>query len=113
MSKQILHVDVHPLLKCYAGEWSYGEICVGCNCCGRINKETMYKARIKFHKEMFERKMNFSRWFKGSEWLQRANSLYDMKYHLGKIIKYQKKVSYEHKVMGLGRKKVRTVWDTI
>ena len=31
---------------CYNTIDSYGEICVGCNCCGLIDKSTMYQCRI-------------------------------------------------------------------
>lgn len=29
---------------------SYGEICVKCNCCGRLDRKTMYKCRLKVAK---------------------------------------------------------------
>ena len=32
---------------CYNHEDSYSEICVGCNCCGELDKNTMYQCRYK------------------------------------------------------------------
>ena len=56
-------VDVSVSKKCYAVMWSYGEICVGCNCCGRIEKGLkMWEARLNYHKEELERNLNFNQW---------------------------------------------------
>lgn len=37
--------------KCYAVMWSYGEICVHCNCCGRFdrNRQGITEARLEYH----------------------------------------------------------------
>jgi len=36
--------------KCYAIMWSYGEICVHCNCCGVMQKGlAMWVARARYH----------------------------------------------------------------
>ena len=35
---------------CYNCIDSYGEICVGCNCCGRLDKNTKQQARIDVNK---------------------------------------------------------------
>jgi len=37
-------------LDCYNPYDSYGEICVRCNCCGCIDKKTMYQCRIETDK---------------------------------------------------------------
>ena len=36
-------------LKDCINHYSYGEICVGCNACGRINKETMWQSRYEMY----------------------------------------------------------------
>ena len=50
--------------KCYALTWSYGEICVGCNCCGRINKDRkkVLKARLRYHRESIKEDKAFNSW---------------------------------------------------
>lgn len=39
-----VHVDYGVSKKCVNHE-SFGEICVGCNCCGRFGEDTMWQAR--------------------------------------------------------------------
>lgn len=39
---------------CYNVMDSYGEICVGCNCCGLFDKSTMYQCRIATDKRHLE-----------------------------------------------------------
>lgn len=58
----IIHCCSPALSKCYAPEWSYGEICVGCNCCGRIdpNKKAVKKARIRFLKSIIKETREFN-----------------------------------------------------
>ena len=41
---------------------SYGEICVGCNCCGRYGEEGKIEAQIKYYKESLEENKNFDDW---------------------------------------------------
>ena len=36
---------------------SWGEICVGCNCCGRFGKATMYRARIKVYRRILREEL--------------------------------------------------------
>lgn len=36
-------------LKDCINHYSYGEICVGCNACGRLNKETMWQSRYEMY----------------------------------------------------------------
>lgn len=56
-------VDVSVSKKCYALMWSHGEICVWCNCCGRIEKGLkMWEARLNYHKEELEKSLNFNQW---------------------------------------------------
>ena len=60
------YIDFAALNKCYALMWSYGEICVGCNCCGRQEKGVkMWQARLKYHQEELKRSLNFNQWADG------------------------------------------------
>lgn len=60
-ASKFIHLCEGVTKKCYATAWSYGMICVGCNCCGRINKDkkAVYKARLRFHKEQLKYSKNF------------------------------------------------------
>lgn len=44
------HICISAMDECYNPYDSYGEICVGCNCCGRIDKSTMHQCRIETDK---------------------------------------------------------------
>ena len=57
------HIDISALSNCYAKWWSYGEICVGCNCCGRIDKSKRTAARLHFWKEFLKDMNEFNGWF--------------------------------------------------
>jgi hypothetical protein len=84
MSK--IHICLSALAKCYATIWSYGEICVKCNCCGRFGKgKKMWKARLNFHKQCLEESKKFDNWIEGWEETQRENKIKDIKYHTKKI----------------------------
>ena len=56
------HICINALKKCYAGVWSYGEICVRCNCCGQFDRKKMWHARRRFHREELKRNREFDRW---------------------------------------------------
>ena len=66
--------------KCYALMWSYGEICVHCNCCGRFGRKGMWKARLDCCKQEVKRLKTFNNWREGFEELQRKNIAKDLKY---------------------------------
>lgn len=57
---------------------SYGEICVGCNCCGRFGEDTMWQARYELATrhlgELVEKLQN--EWFKTN--LQQSNICSDI-----------------------------------
>jgi len=57
MSKII--IDVAASKKCYATLWSYGEICVHCNCCNK-NTKIRRKARLKYWKWWLKHNMEFN-----------------------------------------------------
>lgn len=47
------HVDVKSADDCYAVGWSFGEICVNCECCSD-DPIVRIKSRILYHQEMAE-----------------------------------------------------------
>ena len=55
----MIHIDRASIKDCYAPEWSYGEICVGCGCCSKdpIVRAT---ARLRYHEIQLEEEKNFS-----------------------------------------------------
>ena len=59
MSKII--IDVATSETCYATLWSYGEICIGCNCCNE-NTKIRHKARLKYWKWWLRRNIEFDSW---------------------------------------------------
>jgi hypothetical protein len=53
-------IDFKASENCYAPLWSFGEICVGCDCCDRNkNKLDMYKSRLKYHRTQLDHNANF------------------------------------------------------
>jgi hypothetical protein len=46
-----MHIDYGVKANCYNPMDSYGEICTWCNCCGRVDKNTMYQCRIAIDKQ--------------------------------------------------------------
>lgn len=50
----ITHMCFGVLDDCENLSDSYGEICVGCNCCGRIDKSTMHQCRIETYKRQLD-----------------------------------------------------------
>jgi hypothetical protein len=41
---------------------SYGEICVGCNCCGRIDEATKWQSRLATHERHLKENAEFDNW---------------------------------------------------
>lgn len=41
---------------------SYGEICVGCNCCGRIDEDTKWQSRLATHERHLQENAEFDNW---------------------------------------------------
>lgn len=53
-------VDRKAETKCYAVRWSCGEICIGCNCCGRDSKGLeIWKARLEYHRDILKDQIQF------------------------------------------------------
>lgn len=88
-------IDIPVTSKCYALSWSYGEICVGSNCCGRWGKGLkMWEARLHYHEKELESDINFNQWAEGYPELikiQKANRKINISYNKAKI-RYCKKV---------------------
>ena len=86
-------IDFSASNKCYAVTWSYGGICVGCNCCGRQEKGLkMWKARLNYHEEELDRNINFNQWVKGYIETQKVNIKINIAYHKAKIIYCKKAI---------------------
>lgn len=41
---------------------SYGEICVHCNCCGRIDPNTKLQCQLELNKRLLEEEQEFNGW---------------------------------------------------
>ena len=70
---------------------SYGTICVGCNACGRINKETQKESQLKLYKELLQDQYNFDRWIEGMEELQKKNIAKNIEHYKAKIAELEGK----------------------
>lgn len=68
-----VHICKSVMKNCKNPYDSYGEICVGCNCCGRFDESTMWEARY----ELAVRQLQELTEKLGNEWyrtnLQQAN----------------------------------------
>lgn len=65
------HICIGAADNCYNLYDSYGEICVHCNCCGRIDPKTEYQCRLALNERMLEEQINFSEWDDIAEWRKR------------------------------------------
>jgi hypothetical protein len=87
-----MNICTSALDNCYATTDSYGEICVGCNCCGRFGKGLkMYKARLSYHMICLDDNENFSQWADGYPEmikLQEKNIKINIKYHERRVKYY-------------------------
>lgn len=63
MGKQPIFVCRHAERNCYALTWSYGEICVGCHCCGPPSLERT-AARLRYSKALLKESLEFDQWDK-------------------------------------------------
>lgn len=87
-------VDVAANKHCYALNWSYGVICVGCGCCS-TNALKRAKARLAYHKKELEDNNAFSGWFEDDAelmTLQKRNVAVNIEYHSKKIRQYTKEI---------------------
>ena len=75
------HISHQAHATCYATFWSYGEICVGCGCCGKPSPERDH-ARLLYWRALLAHDEGFSQWHNdptiraGQERNRRANIRY-------------------------------------
>ena len=79
-----LHISIPALEKCINPE-SYGEICIHCNACGRIDRETQKECAIKMYKRQLQGQYNFNSWIEGFEDVQKKNIESNIVYFKNKI----------------------------
>ncbi len=70
---------------------SYGEICVGCNCCSS-DKKIRYPARLQLYEQQLQQDLNFNRWTKGLKRLQKRNIKLNITYDKRRIAIYKRLV---------------------
>lgn len=74
---------------------SYGEICVGCNACGRFNESTKHKCYLDVLKRQLAEAESFDDWVDGMEELQRKNKAANIEYTKNKIKKVEEILARE------------------
>lgn len=79
-----IHISYSARDDCINHE-SYGEICVHCNCCGRIDESTKHEAQRAMYKRQLEEQYNFKGWTKGAEKQQKENIQINIEYYKEKI----------------------------
>ena len=88
-------ISFSALDNCYATAWSYGEICVHCNCCGRNGKGLkMWQSRLALHREELNNNLNFDRWDECFRDLQEKNVKANIAYHTKYIKQCERWVRY-------------------
>lgn len=65
--------------------YSFGEICVGCNACGRFDKDTQKECALKIYKQQLKEQYEFNDWIEGMEEIQRKNIKSNIEYLERKI----------------------------
>ena len=80
---------------CYALLLSYGEICVGSNCCGQFGKGLkMWEARLNYHQECLKNNLTFDRFEPGWGEIQRKNIKTNITYERKKIRLCKRMIRY-------------------
>ncbi len=89
----MVHIDFAAEKNCYALAWSYGEICVGCGCCGKPSLKRD-KARYLYWLDQWEENLNFNHWFDDPELrkLQETNRKLNFRYLKSRLNRYKTKV---------------------
>ena len=80
-----MHICFSVSDNCYNLYDSYGEICVHCNCCGRMDKRTMYQRRLELNERMLQEQKNFDAWDENMRELQEKNVKANIKYFKNRI----------------------------
>ena len=78
------HVSYSASKDCMNHE-SYGEICVHCNCCGRVDESTKHEAQLAMYKRQLDEQYNFDGWIKGAEEQRKVNIQSNIEYYKEKI----------------------------
>jgi hypothetical protein len=79
-----MHI-AYSVMKDCINHASYGEICVHCNACGRIDKATEKECKLRLYKEMLQAQHDFNNWIEGMEELQKSNIQANIEYFKAKI----------------------------
>ena len=88
------HITIAVRKDCYNLYESFGEICVGCDCCAR-DKRIRYEARLALHERLLERAKNFNLWayeYPELMEMQKKNVAADIQYNEKKIEMYKRKL---------------------
>ena len=89
------YICISALRNCYAVMWSYGEICVHCNCCGRYEKGLwMWLARLRYHDCQLQVDENFDDYSEHWEALQRRNVKLNIAYDKRMIKKCEERIEH-------------------
>lgn len=80
---------------CYNISDSYDAICVWCNCCGRVDKKTMYQCRIDTEKRHLAEEANDLFNSERQTELQQKNILSNIAWYLKRIKQSQKMIKEE------------------
>lgn len=88
------------LVSCANLEDSCGMICVNCNCCGRINGETMLQSQLIHYKRQLQEQYDFDVWIEGFEENQRKNIAKNIEYYNEKIAEVELLIKNEMVVHG-------------
>jgi hypothetical protein len=74
--------------KCRNPFESYGEICVGCQCCSD-DKRTRWQARLDLHQRLLEQDLHFDNWIKGIIRIQKRNRKSNIVWNNRRIARYK------------------------
>ena len=91
----MIHICFSAERNCYAPGWTYGEICVGSNCCGQFGKGLkMWEARLNYNEEQLKGDLNFDSWHEGFEELQRLNKKANISFDRKRIRDCRRMIKY-------------------
>lgn len=75
---------------------SYGEICVGCNCCGRIDQNTKLQCQLELNRRQLEERQQFNGWcsdYPAVKAMQQKNIASDIEHFKRKIAEIEAKIA--------------------
>lgn len=90
-----MHISYSVADNCQNLYESYGEICVHCNCCGRIDPKTKLQCQLDLNKRMLEEKREFDCWADDPELraLQHRNVAHDIEHFTRKIKELEERIA--------------------